>query len=524
MSTKSAQRHTFRSTNCDFSNVLVRSRPAKLMFRPRGSGQTPFHGTPPHHARCGKAATKPRSQLFPLLARDRLVSSKASYLHDIYIQDFALVEEQYARLHPCFNVITGKSGSGKSVFLDAISQLCGAPAHKDLVRIGADCAILRGTFILEAGDAAVVRNILRQSGMPELEWESLGSVVAPDSSSGRNIVTGKRSSLKVERRLITVRQNHVPSPNNIGGRVEHLHNQANEYLPRVRSVCKINGATIPLKVLRELGSALVDFNGQGAAISMSTEDSQRKLLDAWGGSSHLCSQFDKLATLLMEYRAEAQKLSKIGGADRLDLEDLINEVDAVGPRIGEDAAIKAKLRRMKRVQSTLERFDELSRSLVNGRVTNRDGSSSIGVLRTLTDASSQLKSLIAISEKDSNDFHLSSVNINTQSDWQNTASFAEEQTADDDENTLGLADALSMFQEAKRLISRAESIIVDHAGLLRVEPQVCDQYIRRLRELDRLCRKIGVKNATEANKAAKVRNLSITYNLDRPFIMSSPFL
>ena len=119
---------------------------------------------------------------------------------------------------------------------------------------------------------------------------------------------------------------------------------------------------------------------------------------------------------------------------------------------------------------------------------------------------------------------MSSVNINTQSDWQNTASFAEEQTADDDENTLGLADALSMFQEAKRLISRAESIIVDHAGLLRVEPQVCDQYIRRLRELDRLCRKIGVKNATEANKAAKVRNLSITYNLDRPFIMSSPFL
>ena len=81
-----------------------------------------------------------------------------------------------------------------------------------------------------------------------------------------------------------------------------------------------------------------------------------------------------------------------------------------------------------------------------------------------------------------------------------------------------------MCQEAKRLISRAESIVVDRAGLLRVEPQVYDQYIRRLRELDRLCRKIGVKNATEANKAAKVRNHWMTYNLDSPFIMSSPFL
>ena len=163
------------------------------------------------------------------------------------------------------------------------------------------------------------------------------------------------------------------------------------------------------------------------------------------------------------------------------MENLINEVDAVGPRIGEDAAMKAKLRRMKRVQSTLERFDELSRSLGNGRVTNRDGSSSIGVLHTLTDACSQLESLIATSEKDSNDFHLSSVNIDTQSDRRNTASFAKEQTGDD-ENTLGLADALSMCQEAKRLISRAESIVVDRAGLLRVEPQVCDQYIRRLCE------------------------------------------
>ena len=131
--------------------------------------------------------------------------------------------------------------------------------------------------------------------------------------------------------------------------------------------------------------------------------------------------------------------------------------------------------------------------------------------------------MIATSEKDSNDFHLSSVNIDTQSDRRNTASFAKEQTGDD-ENTLGLADALSMCQEAKRLISRAESIVVDRAGPLRVEPQVCDQYIRRLRELDRLCRKIGVKNATEANKAAKVRNHWMTYNLDSPFIMSSPFL
>ena len=55
-------------------------------------------------------------------------AANTTYIRELRIRDFALVEEQRVSLHPGLNVITGQSGSGKSVLLEAISQLCGAPA------------------------------------------------------------------------------------------------------------------------------------------------------------------------------------------------------------------------------------------------------------------------------------------------------------------------------------------------------------------------------------------------------------
>ena len=63
-------------------------------------------------------------------ASDASVDAEArTYLEKLVITDFALVREQTVEFHPGLNVITGKSGSGKSVLLDAISQICGSPAR-----------------------------------------------------------------------------------------------------------------------------------------------------------------------------------------------------------------------------------------------------------------------------------------------------------------------------------------------------------------------------------------------------------
>jgi DNA repair ATPase RecN len=58
----------------------------------------------------------------------------------------------------------------------------------------------------------------------------------------------------------------------------------------VRSVCRVNNATMPVKALRALGQLLVDFNGQGAAASLAHEGAQMDLLDDWAvGSDRCCS-------------------------------------------------------------------------------------------------------------------------------------------------------------------------------------------------------------------------------------------
>ena len=134
------------------------------------------------------------------------------------------------------------------------------------------------------------------------------------------------------------------------------------------------------------------------------------------------------------------------------MENLIREVELVGPKIGEDVTIKTELRRMKRIQSTLERFNELSRSLGTGCETNSAGSGSNDVLCTLADSSSQLKSLIAVTKyDDSNLSYLSLTDTDEQGNQQNNLSFAEERRTGD-ENILGLEDALSMCYEADSLL------------------------------------------------------------------------
>ena len=68
----------------------------------------------PAHAAAAAAANTPTH-----------APANTTYIRELRIRDFALVEEQRVSLHPGLNVITGQSGSGKSVLLEAISQLCG---------------------------------------------------------------------------------------------------------------------------------------------------------------------------------------------------------------------------------------------------------------------------------------------------------------------------------------------------------------------------------------------------------------
>ena len=78
-----------------------------------------------------------------------------TFVKDLRIRDFALVEDQLIHLAPGLNVITGESGAGKSVLVEAFRSILGAPAPDDCVRPPAEAAIVEGTVQLSS--AAMVR-------------------------------------------------------------------------------------------------------------------------------------------------------------------------------------------------------------------------------------------------------------------------------------------------------------------------------------------------------------------------------
>ncbi|HOQ29524.1 MAG TPA: AAA family ATPase, partial [Armatimonadota bacterium] len=69
-------------------------------------------------------------------------------LSELHITDFALVDELSVRFGPGLNVLTGETGAGKSIIIDAISAVLGMRADYDLIRTGAQRAVVQAAFDL----------------------------------------------------------------------------------------------------------------------------------------------------------------------------------------------------------------------------------------------------------------------------------------------------------------------------------------------------------------------------------------
>ena len=105
------------------------------------------------------------------------------------------------------------------------------------------------------------------------------------------------TTLTVERRLVYIDDGHSTTDSATSSSMPQPPR-------RVRSVCRVNNANMPVKALRALGQLLVDFNGQGAAASLAHEGAQMDLLDDWAGTADERRRFDDLAVVLAARRAE----------------------------------------------------------------------------------------------------------------------------------------------------------------------------------------------------------------------------
>lgn len=224
-------------------------------------------------------------------------------LSNLLIRDFAIIEYLEVELNLGMTALTGETGAGKSILIDAIGLVLGDRADSTVVRTGAEKAEISATFDLQGQHEA-------------LQW-----------LSERDLDEGNESC--TIRRIIT-REN--------------------------RTRAYIGGSPVTLQVLKELGELLVDIHGQHAHQSLLHRKNQRTLLDLQAGHEPL------LEELLAIYREWSVLQAAQDAADdiesrqkRLDLIDFqYHELEAAAPRPGEAAEIEEEHHRLAHTTQLLE--------------------------------------------------------------------------------------------------------------------------------------------------------------------------
>src|SRR3954470_7081538 len=223
-------------------------------------------------------------------------------LTELRIRNFAIIEQVTLPLAPGFNVLSGETGAGKSIIVGALGLLLGERASADLIRTGAEKATVEGVF--DVGDVRGITALADERGI-DVEDDTL--------VLKREIATSGR------------------------GRAW------------------INGAPVTATVLAEIGRALVNLHGQHDAQTLLDAESQREILDAFGGADAQAalvrSTYEELCAVRREIsgltsrRADAEKRADY-------LRHVAREIEDARVSPGEDVRLEDEAR-------VLENADEL---------------------------------------------------------------------------------------------------------------------------------------------------------------------
>jgi DNA repair protein RecN (Recombination protein N) len=214
---------------------------------------------------------------------------------ELRVRDLATISEARLVLGPGLNVLTGETGAGKSMLVDAVALLLGARADSTLVRPGAAKAVVEGAFdVVEAG----LRQKLLAQGL--------------DAEDDRVVV---RRELGADG----------------------------------RSRAWVNGSPTTVAVLARLGALLVDLHGQHDTQSLLQAEAQRDILDAFAGAdgerTALAEAHASLTAIREEERALAARRDEV--RRRADyLRHVVQEIDAAGLRPGEEQELETEARRL----------------------------------------------------------------------------------------------------------------------------------------------------------------------------------
>lgn len=259
-------------------------------------------------------------------------------LAQLFIQNIAVIEKASIDLEKGFTILTGETGAGKSIIIDAIHAVLGERTSKELVRTGASSASVSALF----------------TGLDEETLALLDQLSIPKEEDG---------SVLIQRDI----------------RLEG------------RSTCKINGAPVTVSMLKQLGPRLVTIHGQHESYELLSPEVHMTYLDSFGGLEGLLSEYQTAYHELRETQRQLEALQTDEG-EKARLSDLlhyqIDEIEAANVREGEREELESQREIIRNSEKIAEAL-ELLRGLLSGDEENE------GLLSGVSQASSEAERVSA---------------------------------------------------------------------------------------------------------------------------------
>ena len=239
----------------------------------------------------------------------------------LHIENIAVIERADISFDRGFNVLTGETGAGKSIVIDASSAILGERAYRDMIRTGTTKASVRAVF----------------TDVPELSWFA-------------------ENGVEYDPETIIQREVHLDGKN----------------------VCRVNGSLVTVSILRKLGIQLINIHGQHDSASLFDEANHLTYLDAFADHEELLSGYSEKYSEVVRLRREIDSLTMDEGEKLRRMETLkyqIEEISRANLEPGEDEALEVRRKLLQNAEKLSNGIETAVECLYGGE--DSDGAASL---------------------------------------------------------------------------------------------------------------------------------------------------
>ncbi len=235
-------------------------------------------------------------------------------LNLLHIENIAVIESADISFDSGFNVLTGETGAGKSIVIDAISAILGERAYRDMIRTGASKASVRAVF----------------TQVPQLAWFQDNGV----EYDGETVI------------------------------------QRDIFLDG-KNICRVNGSLVSVAILRKLGIQLINIHGQHDSASLFDEANHLIFLDDFSSNQALRLSYGEKYEAVANLRREIQRMTMDEGEKLRRMETLkyqIAEIEKAELEAGEDEVLEERRKLLQNAEKLSKGMDEAVEALYGGEV------------------------------------------------------------------------------------------------------------------------------------------------------------